>query len=408
MPLFSPYWLQRIPKKRRPDYPRLRGSLEVDVAIVGGGLTGCYAAYRFAAAGVTCALLDRGRIGEGGTAGGFGALLAEPEASFPAVASEYGLRAARQIWRIWRRSALDFAAALRRLGIRCGLAPLDQLEIALRTDQEKRLRTAFEARRAAGLEVAWLRPADVLRRAHVATRGAVRLTGGAALDPYAACVGLSRAAAKRGAAIFQDSPVSRIRPGSRRVEITTERGAVRARQVVVATGRPGRLFKPLERHFKATETYTVLTAPLPAEVRKEIGGTGPMLRGVDVPPHRLRWTDDDRLLFAGADQPQPPRVRDERILRQRTGQLMYELSLLYPPVSGVPADFGWAASLAATPDALPFVGPHRNYPRHVFALGSATATAGAAALAGPLLLRRYLEQSAKGDELFDFTRRFEP
>ena len=34
-----PYWLDQFPKTRRPSYPRLRGSHEARVVIVGGGLT---------------------------------------------------------------------------------------------------------------------------------------------------------------------------------------------------------------------------------------------------------------------------------------------------------------------------------------------------------------------------------
>ena len=48
-------WIDRFPKSRIPSYPRFRGPLDVDVAIVGGGLTGCATAYAFAAAGVKAA-----------------------------------------------------------------------------------------------------------------------------------------------------------------------------------------------------------------------------------------------------------------------------------------------------------------------------------------------------------------
>ena len=37
--------IDRFPKSRVPSYPRQRGPLEIDVAIVGGGLTGCATAY---------------------------------------------------------------------------------------------------------------------------------------------------------------------------------------------------------------------------------------------------------------------------------------------------------------------------------------------------------------------------
>ena len=45
------YWLDRFPKSRQPVYPRHRGELSTQVAILGGRLTGCAIAYVFAAAG---------------------------------------------------------------------------------------------------------------------------------------------------------------------------------------------------------------------------------------------------------------------------------------------------------------------------------------------------------------------
>ena len=45
-----PLWRVRFPKSRVPSYPRHRGRLDTEVAIIGGGLTGCTIAYVFAAA----------------------------------------------------------------------------------------------------------------------------------------------------------------------------------------------------------------------------------------------------------------------------------------------------------------------------------------------------------------------
>jgi glycine/D-amino acid oxidase-like deaminating enzyme len=94
----------------------------------------------------------------------------------------------------------------------------------------------------------------------------------------------------------------------------------------------------------------------------------------------------------------------EKTLVQRAGQLMYELSLRYPAISGIPALSAWDAAYAATRDGLPYFGPHRNYPRHLFALGHGRHGAGLSFLAARLLLRHHFDAAAKGDELFTFTR----
>ena len=83
-----------------------------------------------------------------------------------------------------------------------------------------------------------------------------------------------------------------------------------------------------------------------------------------------------------------------KVIVQRTGQLMYELSRFYPPISGIAPIYGWDQPLAATPDAVMYAGPHRNYPRHLFAWATRHDPA-QAFLASRILLRHYLGQTGR-------------
>jgi glycine/D-amino acid oxidase-like deaminating enzyme len=122
------------------------------------------------------------------------------------------------------------------------------------------------------------------------------------------------------------------------------------------------------------------------------------------PPHVIRWVGDERVLVSGANGDAPPvRLRGKSII-QRTGQLMYELSTLYPDISGIQPTFGWAADYARTATGLPCLGPHRNFPRHLFAFGDASQSATGAYLASRVLLRHHFEEMDPADELFGFNR----
>ena len=128
------------------------------------------------------------------------------------------------------------------------------------------------------------------------------------------------------------------------------------------------------------------------------------MRDLAEPPHLVRWVDDERLLVAGADTLSPPvRLRD-RIVVQRTGQLMYELSTLYPDISGILPAYGWDAPYARTSDGLPYIGPHRNFPHHLFAFGDSSHSITGAYLASRMLLRHHLDELEPADRHFGFTR----
>jgi glycine/D-amino acid oxidase-like deaminating enzyme len=172
----------------------------------------------------------------------------------------------------------------------------------------------------------------------------------------------------------------------------------------VATGVPTLLFKSLQRHFWFRSSNLVLTERVPARIRHLLGARKAVLRDSAEPAHLIRWVDGDRLLVAGADAEAPPARLRNRTAVQRTGQLMYELSTLYPDMSGIQAAYGWDAPYARTGDGLPYFGPHRNFPHHLFAFGDASRSVTGAYLASRILLRHYLDEVEPADEPFAFTR----
>ncbi len=403
-----PFWFDRFPAARRPDRPRHRGHLDTEVAVVGGGLTGCTVAWAFASAGVRVALFEADRLARGlGAVRSLGLLRQEPDADFCQLEAAFGRRAARHVWRETRRASLDFAAALRRLGVGADLASSDAVWFTRTPDHLERVQKELKARRDAGVTQdgsSWLSAAALKRETALAGLGGLKTRGLGALDPYRAAVGLARAAEAKGAAVFERSPVVRVRAGRKAVEIRTGGGTVRADKVVLATGYPTADFRALHRHFARVHTYVVLTDPLPAAMRREVGRRSAALRDTAEPAHALRWMREDRIMYAGADQPAVPDRARAKALVQRTGQLMYELSTHYPAISGLMPAWAWDAACAVTRDGLPCFGPHRNYPRHLFALGHGHHGAGLAFLAARLLLRHHLGAPDKGDELFAFSR----
>lgn len=394
-------WILGFPDSRRPDHPRLRGEHERDVVIVGGGLTGAATAYACAMAGLSVMVLAADRIGSGSSGRSAGLLLPEPGPAFRDLVQAHGLRVARTIFETWRRASLDAAALLRRLRIQCGLEPLDSVTI---TREEKPLRREFDARTAAGLEARWLSAKQARPSLQLDAAAAIRLADAFALDPYRACLGLSVAARKRGVKFFERTRVRTIAFGRKGVELTAEGAVVRAQTAIVTTGSATAEFKPLRRHFTRRESYLVVTEPVPAATRRQMLPHGLTLRDTLVPRHRVRWTPDHRLLVAGADQDETPAHTRPGVLVQRTGQLMYELLTMYPAISGLRPEFGWELSYGETADGVMYVGPHRNYPHHLFALGGASDSVTGAFLAARILARAAAGTPAKGDEVFGWTR----
>jgi glycine/D-amino acid oxidase-like deaminating enzyme len=269
---------------------------------------------------------------------------------------------------------------------------------------EKAHAREVHARKDAGFEAIALKPAAAVRESGIeSARGGARLHDWGQTNPYRLALAFARAAAERGAAFFERSRARRIKVRRQDVEIQVEGGTLTAETACICTGEPGDLFRSLARHLHAGERYLALTDRLPAPVRQQIGTRARVVADTESPAHLVRWTGDDRVIIAGADQPRTPERGRNRILVQRTGQLMYELSRLYPAISGVMPTHGWDLPLAATADGAMYAGPHRNYPRHLFAWGTRHDPA-QAFLASRILLRHFLGAADRDDAYFAFTR----
>ena len=254
-----PLWLDHRPKRK---YPRLRGHLETDIVIVGGGITGAICAYLFADAGVRVALLESGFVARGSTVASTALLMQEPDRDFTDLASRFGRAAAREIWKSLGNATRGLATTIRALKLNADLCECDSVYFTLDPEKVKGLRKEFDARKAAGLPGRWLTAAALYRMTGIRAQAAIATSGNAQVNPVRACEGFLAAAARRGASVFERSRVSRVKASRSGIEVRTAGGTISAVRIVVATGYATPEFRGLVGRFRMKDTYVVATRRL--------------------------------------------------------------------------------------------------------------------------------------------------
>ena len=401
--LGRPIWLHGKPRLERR-YPALSGRHETSVAVVGGGMTGALVAHAFASAGISTVLLEAALVGRGSTAASSALLLQEPDRGLVELTDRYGARASRRIWQLARESVRELVGLLKRLRVGCDLTEQDSIYYAADTTGVDRLHREFALRARCGFEGEWLSVGQLRRSTGISGRGAIRTPGNAHFDPYRACTGLVRAAAASGARVFERSSVRRIDATGGGVRLRTRHGLLDARRVVIATGYATAQFRPLAGRFRMYRTYVQATEPIDKVQRDELGLSDVMVWDTDRPYHYSRWTSDHRLLLGGGDR----RLRAAQRRRQQFEAAFRELreyfQLRQPALAAIRTDFAWEGQFALTSDGLPYVGPHRRYPEHWFALGYGGNGLTFGLLAARLLLERWHGVGAQDQALFEFNR----
>jgi glycine/D-amino acid oxidase-like deaminating enzyme len=213
------------------------------------------------------------------------------------------------------------------------------------------------------------------------------------------------AAAKRlGALIFENSRVIRIDRDHEGVMVKTRRGVVRARCVVIATGYATAEFRPLAGRFRMMHTYVIATERLTGAMRRQLGPRRIMLWDTERPYHYARWTRDGRRVFGGADRPRVRGGRRRRAIDTGAQSLRQHFITVFPALESVDVEYAWEGLFAMTVDGLPYIGPHRRYPQHLFALGYGGNGMTFGFLASRLLLEQYQGVRSRDHDLFAFGR----
>ena len=378
--------------------------MSVDVAIVGGGITGAVAAYLFSKAGARVAVLEARAVAGGSTAASTALLMQEPDKDVGELARRYGRANARKIWLAMRRATRDFSKAIDALEIDCDFHPRESIYYTLDPERVVPLQRELRERKRAGVAGRWLSPVALQRLTGIAGQGAIATPGNAEVNPVKACHGFLKGATDRGAQVFERSPVKRIANESGVLSIRTPRGVVRADQVVVATGYATADFRPLVGRFRMKDTFVIATRRLPERLRRSMLEKRAMLWDTDRPYHYLRWTDDGRLILGGEDVEHRPRPDAAARLAAGRKRLMAYLARIYPALADERPEYAWEGLFAETSDGLPFVGAHPRYPGHLFALGFGGNGMTAAFLAAQLLVERYRREPDPREPLFAFNR----
>ena len=364
-------WADTFPEHERVSFPAHDRDLDVDVAIVGGGLTGLWTAWHLLQRdpSLRVTVVERETVGFGASGRNGGWCSALLPMSLASIESVHGAAAATRMQQAMIDNVRDVAAFAADHGIGDACHVGGTISLARTKPQIARLRSRVAEMERFGFagEYEWI-DADEARRACNATevQGAIRTRACATVHPLRLTHAVARAADAAGARILEHTTVEQI--GSH--QLTTSGGTIQAEIVVRATEGYTAQFDGEHRALLPIYSLMVATEPLPDEMWDEIGLAD---RPTFHDGRRLiiygQRTTDGRIAFGGRGAPYHfgSKVRPEFDTDARVrGLLSDSLRELFPVLSSAEITHHWGGVLAAPRDWNPFV-------RYDKTTGSATA-----------------------------------
>lgn len=357
------FWLETAGDDLTPR-PALTRSVDVDVAVLGGGYSGLWTAYYLLRGNpaLRVAVVEREIVGYGASGRNGGWCSARFPVTPGLLMERHGPDAARDLMLAMCTTVDEVGRVCDEEGIDAHFHKGGILGLARGEHQLPALRAAHAAWSRLGLgdRYQWLDEAQTRERVRVTNaRGGLFTADGAILHPGRLVRGLARAVERRGGTIYERTEVTAFSGGAN-ARLVTPGGELRARRAIVLAGEAYLTRLPgLRRTLTPVYSLIGLTAPLSAAQWSEIGwDQRESLASQRLTVDYLTRTADGRVLFGsrGAPYRYGSAITDDQDRHADThARIERMIREWFPALDGVPITHAWGGPVGMPRDWMPTV-----------------------------------------------------
>jgi glycine/D-amino acid oxidase-like deaminating enzyme len=351
----DPYWWEAAP---RPKTRERSLPAEADVVIVGSGYTGTSAALTLARNGRGVLLLDAEDPGYGASSRNAGYVGRNLWYKFLPLTRKYGMDLAKQLAGQAVEAHNYTVKLIESEQIRCFFNYCSRFIAAYTPSHYKKLSKDYEALRAAGIEMDIEMVPREKQRDEIGSdryHGGMVLHGSGSVHPGLYHLGLLDRAVASGADVHGGTRVTNItRDRDGRYSVMTSRGAVRARDVIVATcGYTGPEMVWFRRRILPIRLFQIATEPLPKSTLDQLIPRGRTILDSKINIYWIRRSPDDTRIILGGRT-----GVEEGGLVGKARALHAVMTEVFPGMKEVKITHCWEGLTGFTFDELPHIGVH--------------------------------------------------
>ena len=297
---FNSYWQDTAPAFAGGTAGPVSG--HYDVAVIGAGFTGLGAARKLAQQGRRVVVLEARTVGFGASGRNGGHLNNGIAHSFLHAKGLFGAERAKAMYRAFDQGIETIERLIAEEGIACDFRRSGKLKLASKPAHYDSIARNFEAiHREVDPDTALLSKSDLAGEIGSETfHGGMLQRKSAMMHMGRFVVGLAEAAARHGAVIHENAPVTARRQNGKGWDLTTPQGTIRADKVFLATGAyTTGAFSYFRRRIVPVGSFLLATRPLSAaEVAATMPGNRTCVTSLNIGNY-FRLSPDNRLIFGG-------------------------------------------------------------------------------------------------------------
>lgn len=358
-----PYWLMK--NGIVTSYPSLQQNLQIDVAIMGAGISAALTAFNLRNSGLSIAIFDKNHAGMGSTAASTAFLQYEIDTPLTQLKELVGERDAVKSYELCRKAIYDIGDLCQTFKPKFDFHLRPSLQYTSFKTHTKALQDEFKLRKKHNFKVEWLETADVREKFNFDAPGALFSADGGEVDAYLFTHSLLKNFQDAGHKVYNNTAINHVENTRQGVTLHTNNNhIVKAKKLIIACGYESLQYIP-KKIAEINSTYALVSEPLTDEF---FWHKNSLIWETATPYMYFRVVSENRILVGGRDDPfHHPHIYPS-VINRKTEMLQKAFLKRMPHIPLVP-DFSWAGAFASTKDGLPYIGSIPERPNTFFALG---------------------------------------
>ena len=358
----------------------LNTDIDVDVCVIGGGLTGISSALNLIKKGYSVALCEARKIGWGASGRNGGQLGIGMRKDQYTVEKMLGLSHAKELWNLGLESVADVKSLIKENNIDCHLVNGVMSTACFEKDiDEYKFEIEHMSKNYKFEGYKFFNKSEIKYEIDSDIYLAGMLNSGSYhLNPLKLTISLAKLI-KKNVKIFENNPVLKFYEKNDRVEVITKKGIIKANKVVVAcNGYLDSLLRSQKNKFIPINNYIVATEPLGEKKAKEIIRNNYAVCDTRFIIDYYRFSEDWRMIFGGGE------TFTSRFAKDSESFVTKRMIKVFPQLKKYKIDYSWGGTLAITVNRLPHFGSIMNN-KLIYAFGYSGHGLALSVLAGKLI-----------------------
>lgn len=327
-----------------------------DVAIIGGGISGCSVAYHCANLGLNVCVLEKETIGWGASGRNGGQVNPGLKELPESIISYFGEEQGKKIIKL-AGGAPDYVFDLiKKNKIICDAFQGGWVQASYGRHGPRKNSELFRQWSNLNAPIEMLSSGEInsLLGSDYYSGGILDRRGGK-LHPLKYVLGLAQAAQEKSVKIYQNAEVLGVKAEKRGYILSSSLGDFSAKKIVMATNAYGSLKNgTLNRNVISVQSVQVATSPLSDNILKTIIPKGHVVSDTMRLLKYFRIAENGRLIMGGRGG------TSNKTIKTQIEELKSHVKVMFPALADIEFEYSWGGNIAITLDHYPHIAELNN------------------------------------------------